>query len=672
MHPKSLKVTFALEAETVEEAVVVLSERFLRSTKTGCRIVKQATHFSLAELCKSLIEDWKSAKIAYTKGEVTLVFSGGELDTEADLLVYSPEQGDRFLYSKRIASSTATSTQIVEPQIINTFSRHLQTVSVTLAELAANQRSVESRMQDLSEQVANNQSAANVPAEAAPTVDISEIREAIAQALKAQTRQPKPLDAAEIQKAIAQAFQAQTDQLKPVNIGEIQEAIAQALKAQTSQPKPLDAAEIQKAIAQALKAQTDQFKPVNIGEIREAIAQVLKTQTDQFNPVGVGEIQEAVAQAFQAQTDQPKPVNIGEIQEAIAQALKAQTSQLKPVNAGEIREAIAQSLKTQTDRSKQQLEEAIAQSLKAQTDQFKQQLQVALDAQAAYFVKILSSQLSSTALHFSERVDSLQNQLTELAAQVAELRTSGQAELPPPPQTEAEWLKRFKETWGTVGDYEQYSSSHREANAETPLYYIPDWIALCELEWARQLNPTLARLQTLIYGENGIGYEVADILQQFGCHVDPQTGEHYYIYHQGGFNASEALWQFVNNPQYSWLPELKRLWQGLGDRQHEIFRLFGWEQEAIAALESISDRTYQERQAYDPWASQKKTRDTLSDYLTLLNLGPFTPITFESIKRAYKQAMKVAHPDAGGSKEQAQRVNEAYAAILAHYFPEAT
>ncbi|MBD1868624.1 hypothetical protein H6F95_15175 [Cyanobacteria bacterium FACHB-471] len=649
MHPKSLKVTFALEAETVEEAVVVLGERFLRSTKTGCRIVKQATHFSLAELCKSLIEDWKNAKIAYTKGEVTLVFSGGELDTEADLLVYSPEQGDRFLYSKRIASSTATLEQTVEPQIINTLSQHLQTVSAALAELAANQRSVESRMQDLSEQVANNQSAADVSAEAAPAVGISEIREAIAQALKAQTRQPKLLDAGEIQKAIAQAFQAQTDQLKPVNIGEIQEAIVQALKAQTSQPKPLDAGEIQKAIARAFQAQTDQLKPVNIGEIQEAIAQVLKTQTDQFNPVGVGEIQEVIAQALQAQTDQ-----------------------LKPVNIGEIREAIAQSLKIHAALSKQQLEEAIAQSLKAQTDQFKQQLQVALDAQAAYFVKILSSQLSSTALHFSERVDSLQNQLTELAAQVAELRTSGQAELPPPPQTEAEWLKRFKETWGTVGDYEQYSSSHREANAETPLYYIPDWIALCELDWACQLNPTLARLQTLIYGENGIGYEVADILQQFGCHVDPQTGERYYIYHQGGFNASEALWQFVNNPQYSWLPELKRLWQGLGDRQHEIFRLFGWEQEAIAALESISDRTYQERQAYDPWTSQKKTRDTLSDYLTLLNLGPFTPITFESVKRAYKQAMKVAHPDAGGSKEQAQRVNEAYAAILAHYFPEAT
>jgi chemotaxis protein histidine kinase CheA len=538
MHPKSLKVTFALEAETAEEAVVVLGERFLRSTKTGCRIVRQSTHFSLAELCKALIEDWKSGKIAYTKGEVTLVFSAGELDTEADLLVYSPEQGDRFLYSKRIASSTATSAQTVEPQVINTLSQHLQTVSAALAELAAHQRSVESRMQDLSERVADSQSAADVLAEVAPAVEISEIRE---------------------------------------------------------------------AIAQALKAQTDQFKPVKIGEI----------------------------------------------QEAIAQSLKAQTTQLKPVDAGEIQEAIAQ-------------------SLKAQTDQFKQQLQTALDAQATYFVKILSSQLTSTALHFSQRVDSLQNQLTELVAQVAELKTSGQAELPPPPQTEAEWLKRFKETWGTVGDYEQYSSSHREANAETPLYYIPDWIALCELEWACQLNPTLARLQTLIYGENGIGYEVADILQQFGCHVDPQTGERYYIYHQGGFDASEALWQFVNNPQYSWLPELKRLWQGLGDRQHEIFRLFGWEQEAIASLESISDRTYQDRQAYDPWTSQKKTRDTLSDYLTLLNLGPFTPITLESIKRAYKQAMKVAHPDAGGSKEQAQRVNEAYSAILSHYFPEAT
>jgi hypothetical protein len=519
MQPKSLKVTFALEAETAEEAVVDLGGRFLRSTKTGCRIVRQTTDFSLAELCKSLIEDWKSGKVAYAEGEVTLVFSAGELDTEADLLVYSPEQGDRFLYSKRIAASTATSSQTVEPQVITTLSQHLQTVSDALCELAANQRSVESRIQDLSER-GDSQPAVEVPTEAAPAVDI------------------------------------------------------------------------------------------------------------------------------------------GEIQEAIAQALKAQA-----------------------DLSKQQLQEAIAQALKAQTEQFKQQLQTALDAQAAYFVKILSNQLNSTALHFSQRVDSLQSQLTELSAQVAELKVSGQPELPPPPQTEAEWLKRFQETWGTVGDYEQYSSSHREANAETPLYYTPDWVALCELEWACKLNPTLAHLYTLIHDDNGIGYAGADILQQFGCHVDPQTGEHYYIYHQGGFTAYEhqggftayeALRQLVNNPQYSWLPELKRLWKGLGDRQHEIFRLFGWEQEAIAALEGIGDRTYQERQAYDPRNSQKKTRDTLSDYLTLLNLGPFTPITLESIKRAYKQAMKIAHPDAGGSKEQAQRVNEAYAAILAHYFPEAT
>ncbi|NJN56826.1 MAG: hypothetical protein HC879_04695 [Leptolyngbyaceae cyanobacterium SL_5_9] len=558
MQPKSLKVTFTLEAETVEEAIVDLSGRFLRSTKTGCRIVRQATDFSLAELCKSLIEDWKSSKVAYARGEVTLVFSAGELDTEADLLVYSPEQGDRFLYSKRIASSTATSAQTVEPQVINTLSQHLQTVTDALAELAANQRSVESRMQDLSERIASNQSA-----EVSPAVDLGEI----------------------------------------------------------------------------------------LGEIREAIAQALKTQADQF-----------------------KPVEVGEMREAIAQALKTQTDQLKPADVGEMRSAIAQALKTQADFSKQQqqFQEAIAQALKAQTDQFKQQLQKALDAQAAYFVKILSNQLNSTALHFSQRVDSLQNQITELAAQIAELKTSGQPELPPPPQTEAEWLQRFKETWGTVGDYEQYSSNHREANAETPLYYVPDWVALCELEWACKLNPALARLHTLIHDENGIGYAGADILQQFGCHVDPQTGEHYYIYHQGGFTAYEALRQLVNNPQYSWLPELKRLWKGLGDRQHEIFRLFGWEQEAIAALESMGDRTYQERQAYDPWNSQKKTRDTLSDYLTLLNLGPFTPITLESIKRAYKQAMKIAHPDAGGSKEQAQRVNEAYAAILAHYFPEAT
>jgi len=55
----------------------------------------------------------------------------------------------------------------------------------------------------------------------------------------------------------------------------------------------------------------------------------------------------------------------------------------------------------------------------------------------------------------------------------------------------------------------------------------------------------------------------------------------------------------------------------------------------------------------------------------MLNIGPFTPINLELIKRAYRQAMKMAHPDTGGSKEHAQRVNEAYEAVLRHYFPNA-
>lgn len=484
MRPKSLKVAFKTQAESAEKAVVQLSDRFLRLTKTGCKIVRQLTEFGLAELCQPLVEDWKSGKVAYANGEITLIFSSGELAAEADLLIYAPEQGDRFLYSKRSSLPTAKPQTAVDNELIIYLFQHLQTTTDTLIELTANQRALESRVQTLLHQ------------------------------------------------------EADTDDIQSQEVS---------------------------------------------------------------------------------------------IQGAIDKALKAQAAV------------------------------------------FAEQLQVALEAQATTFAQILSKQLTSTALHFSKRIDEVEAQLDKLASQLKEIGFE-EIEEPQAPQTEAEWLKRFKDTWGTVGDYEQYSFSYREANADTPLCYTPDWVALCELNWAHKLCSTLSFLHQLIHDENGIGYGGADILEHFGRHIDSKTGEQYYIYHRGGFTAYEALWQIASNPQYSWLPELQRLWARLPGRHHDVFQMFGWEQEAIDSLENVVERAYYERQsAQDSQTSQqRKSRDVLGDYLALLNLGPFTPITIESIKKAYKQAMKSAHPDAGGSKEQAQKVNEAYQAVLRHYFPEVT
>ncbi|GAB4154984.1 MAG: hypothetical protein Fur0046_34890 [Cyanobacteria bacterium J069] len=301
-------------------------------------------------------------------------------------------------------------------------------------------------------------------------------------------------------------------------------------------------------------------------------------------------------------------------------------------------------------------------------------LQKMLDAQAASFAQILASQIAAATRHFGQRLDQIQTQLEQIQAQL---------DLPEEladPQTDAEWQQRIQAAWGTVGDYEQYSASHREANAETPLFDAPDWVALCELDWARRLHPTLAQLHQLIHGEDGIGYAGADVLQQFGCHVDARTGDRYYIYKLGGFSAYDALWQTATHPQQSWLPALQRLRKKAG-RFSEVFHLFGWEPEAIAALDTVVERLLREKQSAGQSAGQqsgygsqsyaKRPDPGIPDYLALLNLGPFAPITPESLKRAYKQAMKTVHPDTGGSKELAQRVNEAYEAVLRHYFPSA-
>lgn len=491
MPPKPLKVNVPIAAETAEAAIAALSEQFLRPSRGGAKVVRDPTEFRVADLCKPLLEDWKSGKFTFSRGEVVLTFTSGKLALDADLLVFMPEQGDRLLYSGRALASAAPQqlpiAGLADDDPMSHLVQPIQTVTEILTELTANQRAVESRLQQL---------------------------------------------------------------------------------------------------------------------------------------LGRNSTLDAASEAFWKS-----------VQGAIAEALSAQAAA------------------------------------------FNQQLQTALGAQASTFAQILSSQMTSNSLHFNKRLDAMQAQLDQLAAQLRELETL-EPEMLSIPQTEAEWLSRIKTTWGTVGDYEQYSLSHRIANAETPLFDSPDWVALCDLEWVRKLHPTLMALYELIYGDKGIGYGGADILQQFGRHVDPQTSEPYYVYHMGGFTAYDALWQTVRDPQNSWLSDLQRLANRMANRHHDIFELFGWETDAIASLESVVKRAIYEQQSgrqssYNPSPPSPKEY-TISDYLAILNIGPFTPISVEVIKRAYKQTMKTAHPDTGGSTEQAQRINEAYEALIRHYFPQAT
>lgn len=473
---KPLRVTHPIKATTLDEAIADLSARFLRATKTTCRVVSQATPYNLAACSQQLINDWQTGKVTYEPGELTLVFSGGALEPEADLVIYQPETGDRFLYSRPMSASSGRAQTVAPEQLplpldgddLTSILKQLNTLSAALTELMANQRAIESRLQS---------------------------------------------------------------------------------------------------------------PPSTMG----------------FPDEGAG---------------------------ASVQALKAM-----------------------------------------------------LEAQTVTLAQLLTSQFTAATRELTQRLDQMQARLDQLTAQL-------EAEVgePQAPQTEAEWLQRIQETRGTVGDYEQYSASHREANAETPLFHTPDWIALCELEWARKLSPTLAALHSLIHGEDGIGYGGADILQQFGRHIDARTGEPYYIYQLGGYTAYDAMWQTVSHPNYSWLADLQRLSKKVA-RYPDVFKLFGWEQEAIAALERVVEQAQRDRQSerqstYNAYGSQqqsaqRKTGHALSDHLATLNIGPFTPITLEVLKRAYKLAMKAAHPDTGGSKEKAQRVNEAYEALVRHYFPSA-
>jgi hypothetical protein len=468
MPPKPLKVTVPVQAETVEEAIATLRGQYLRAMKRTCKVVTQGTDYNVAQICQPLIDDWLSGKVAYSKGTIDLSFTNRELAIVADLVIYKPEAGERFLYSK--------------------------------------------------------------PANAGVT----------------QQSQQLSLD------DLATEFSRQPDLLP-------------------------------------------------------TLVQMIATLTDGFAELAANQ-----------------------------RAIESRLSQLLSEHTG----------------------------LKRQ-----------VESQSATFAQLVAHQLNSANLPLSQRLDALESQLQQLVAQLSDLADMPEAETSHAPQTEAEWRQLIRDTWGTVGDYEQYSETYRAANAETPLFDPPDWIALCELDWARKLSPTLANLHKLMYDKDGIGYEGANILHQFGRHLDSHTGERYYIYRRSGFTAYDALWQMVRNPQNSWLPEIRRITVRVARLHPDVLQMFGWEQEAIAGLESVVERAYREQQsAYDASRNQYQAKPpgtTLRDYLAVLNLGPFTPITVEAIKRAYRQAMKTAHPDAGGSKEQAQRVNEAYEAVMRHYFPKA-
>jgi len=468
--PKLVKVNYAVKAASQEGAIADLSEKFLRFDDGKIKILKQATDFPLRLFCKSLMDDWQQGKVAYQPGKLTLVFNHAQPDIEADLLIYQPAAGDRFLYTRKTPPPLGQLSLPLDMDMLQRMGQQLQTLTTTLSEVTANQRALETRME---------------------------------------SRPPAP------------------------------------------------------------------------------------------SPI-----------------------------EEVATAL----------------------------------------DLRALRD--------LLEAQATLIV----GQVNAIAQNLQRRMDALEAQLEQITAQL------DSTDEPVYPHSDAEWRQRFQETWGTVGDYEQYSTSHREANAETPLFETPDWVSLCELDWARRLHPTLALLYSLIQGDDGIGFSGADVLHQFGQHVDPRTGDRYYIYKIGGYSAFEALWQMATHPHYPWLKELQRVSQKVS-RHPEIFKLFGWEGEAIAALEKViqqaqrqaQQRAYSSQQAGQSSqgagaqgnGQQRRASNPLSDYLAILNIGPFTPISPESLKQAYRQAMKTAHPDTGGSKERAQRVNAAYEALMRHYFPNA-
>ncbi|MEM9217539.1 MAG: J domain-containing protein [Cyanobacteria bacterium P01_F01_bin.150] len=550
---KSLKATIALQSNSLDDAIVFLSQRFLRATATGCRIVQTPTEVCAADVCQPLIDGWMSGRVGYGKGKIVLVFRSGKLALAADMLIYTPKDGERFLYTKS------------RPEIPST---PIQAEDFTQARRPGRMgpEGMGPEGMGLDERVGN----------------------------MVENGHGRPL--------------ATPNLMPPL------------MDAQILNNIPL--------LLEQIQALDSKLERLFVPSSKEAGGTSTATANPDFS--SIQEFANILMRQVHQQTNE-------QLSRQVSQQIGAQLG-----------DYLTTYLSTKVA---QQVQQVVYQTMQ---QQLAQQMAIALEP----------------AL---QQIDSLQAQMENLADYVAELDIADFDESPPAPQTDEEWLERIESTWGTVGDYEKYSPSYREANAETPLQEPPDWIVLCEFDWIWELCPTLATLYELIRGTGGIGDEGADILQQFGQHIDAKTGNAYYIYQLGGYSAPEALRQIAHNPDHSWLPELKRLWSLLADPTHPIFQMFGWEAEAIAALEQIvSPRQGYGQSAYGTgYQAGMSDNPTLRDYQAILNLGPFTPITLETIKRAYRQAMKSAHPDAGGSTEYAQQVNAAYKAVLNHYFPEA-
>ncbi|MGB3496018.1 MAG: hypothetical protein WBA57_25035 [Elainellaceae cyanobacterium] len=522
MSSKSLKATVNLGAAQVEDAIVYLTDRYLKATKTTCRVVLTPTDYCLVDICKPLIERWLNDHVKYAKGKITVIFRYGLLAPTADMLIYSPETGDRFLYAKPQESETEPLSEAQLPLTLDKADPAVAPSESLLHQLLDRQNALETKLE--------------------------------------------------------QWFTSdQADQA--------------------------DHATGDHATGDRQAASTQPFASTQPSEIPPSADEPAHQPPDQGKS------------PFSASPSSPN------VPESWPTSLVEKWMQpLKDHITHQIRDNLA------------------------------------------------------AALHpLMLRLGDLQEQLADLTNRIDELEdlSLSDDELPIP-QSQDEWLERIEQTWGTVGDYERYSSIYRDANAETPLCDPPDWVSLCELDWAQDLCPTLKQLHTLIHSPVGIGYEGADILQQFGQHIDPKTGDVYYVYSQGGFSAYETLQQLADNPDRSWLPELKNLWANLRRADHDIFQMFGWEEEAILALQAIiAPSQGQGSYGYNhsPYGSPS-TGFSLKDYRAILNLGPFTPITIEGVRRAYHAAMKAAHPDSGGSTAYAQQVNEAYEAMMHHYFPE--
>ena len=67
---KSLKATISIQSGSLDDAIVFLSQRFLRATATGCRVVQTPTEVCAADVCQPLIDGWMGGQVGYGKGKI--------------------------------------------------------------------------------------------------------------------------------------------------------------------------------------------------------------------------------------------------------------------------------------------------------------------------------------------------------------------------------------------------------------------------------------------------------------------------------------------------------------------------------------------------------------------------------------------------------------------------